>query len=1388
MEFLIDKIDQEKFASREHTLDRYIEETTFSSDRKDISESVSKIEINDLVLSELDDLLRAQKNAAIGESGLKCLIISINDGDGMSWVAEGVNEAIEIRYGDKFKKGIWQKICINKPSSLIPSLHKFWAKKRFIKYLTKNFGSKNSVVKKYLPFLIAFIIFFSNIMVSMSTERNLDFEVFLRLENLLLFFGSLMLAFLAEHLISILKGQEKEIYFQESIENFELGKQNQSENYFKTLNLLRRKLKASSPRIVILESFNEQDTITRTLVQEYLTNFDSFGSPEFWVILEANRSGQNGFYSFYLENIHQEVFNNCWKTRTFRLNPISREEKARLIQLLNLPSENQHFKSIKNITGKNKNNELFLNELVELKTQYSSNLEFYNELDLFFLLSLISSPSTIFFSRVQFINILSPKNKSGIRSIVLRKFLRKTKLLREEYKEKLIEIFPEDSKNKGNQRLARFIEKKVFGNVNMFTVIPDIKNTLEANYGILNLQNPKIGHLFWALYWGDKTNSLKTSSWFDKLAYHLGNKGDLFVFDDLEITILYERLFDIYLQTIDGCLTTGLYEHLPKLIDDVYSISREDIFKDRPQIRRLKIRAWKVFFILQDEKILSTLLKLYSDNNTTEELGDDKSSFEKDLIIFWETIKFRDSRRPESNLLTSLNLQNNVLAKKQSERELNSIRHYSEIFALWTKTNLMPFSSMLLEDNNERTNFFYLNNYFNDFSKRLFQLTEVFSEKFSENIISEIDFMSLSNLAWTLALNFRHFNKIHEYYKIEFEDSDYADEKIHSWLQNEPTERLVLFIKLLETYCLISKNLFPIIKKNSLKLPESQYFKKVLVFDVYCNMLMSSISIFKFLSENKRLEKTLISSDFVVTHMNTLVVDINKAFKFDIPEIEAPTDLIEDLTFLSRVDSFLKLCVLTYKGLDLDSLSHCLSLKTIHYKVFREKYRTNEKIEKAGRELAKYPGIYGVFFNLILAENENTSIELKSHHFLSALKLSLDNNLGENLKSEMLILILSNYNFIQNLPNGSQELLKRMVDSNYFDLFLSAIEEDALSSFVLKYYASRHLIEDGTLTNKIEDLILLRVNTLTLEKEKKEILSFIKSKKIIAEIDEKKISYSELSSNWDFGKQTYTYASILVAFLKKNIFNTELKNDVIFAINKNFNNYKNNAFLILSNKFSEFYMHFDMEESRLISDYLKNAIVEWERRMSADFILSVYKNLKRLNPDGNGDYSLQIEKWTLKNALILRRKRIALIDNRRYFDMYRFTYQMLMEYGLQSDIEIQELEKRKKYTSNEVQKALDSWIKRGATVPKPFVIDNNGVTVISSEFVLIGEYLFESSFFNKIEYSKHRKNYHIVAGRNGRKFFELMKELPRIPNDIRTIIDEYANRYEQMYNPEEIAA
>ena len=70
------------------------------------------------------------------------------------------------------------------------------------------------------------------------------------------------------------------------------------------------------------------------------------------------------------------------------------------------------------------------------------------------------------------------------------------------------------------------------------------------------MPSPKLGNLFWSLYWGDNITKLKEAAWFQKLCHHLLNKGLFHGFPESEIKQIYERLFDIYLDAIEGCLTT----------------------------------------------------------------------------------------------------------------------------------------------------------------------------------------------------------------------------------------------------------------------------------------------------------------------------------------------------------------------------------------------------------------------------------------------------------------------------------------------------------------------------------------------------------------------------------------------------------------------------------------------------------------------------------------------------------------------------------------------------------------------------------------------------------------------------------------------------------------
>ena len=212
----------------------------------------------------------------------------------------------------------------------------------------------------------------------------------------------------------------------------------------------------------------------------------------------------------------------------------------------------------------------------------------------------------------------------------------------------------------------------------------------------------------------------------------------------------------------------------------------------------------------------------------------------------------------------------------------------------------------------------------------------------------------------------------------------------------------------------------------------------------------------------------------------------------------------------------------------------------------------------------------------------------------------------------------------------------------------------------------------------------------------------------------------------------------------------------------------------------------DEEEKTLVSDYIDKTMVRWNDKLTSETNMEIYNNLISLKPEKSNFYREEIKKWFDYKSHLYDLQMKYFIENRRYYDLYRFCYKILRNFGLKTDIENRELEQILYSPISEVTLKINEWLGQGGTIPTPFNSRDENV-VISSRFLIIGHFIFETTFYKDEKLTKHRQQFNAIAEHNKQELFDLIKRLPNIPTKFREIIIRYSQRFDDYTTPEELS-
>lgn len=1387
--FIIDAKEYIEFQKSERYLSREVVDRTFEEIEFNSIDSSPKALVR-TISDELKTFVGSTATDSKGMYDIKCISLQVAKDDGMTWCAEKISGLLNRQF-NQFSK---HKKCIRGyDHDGLPLITKLIPENRIRKILKKELLNKGTDYSKiFIALAVATLTIVINILTGLVNNPNIDFENFKNGSFWILFGIILMLTFIAQELYTKYVSKETD-KIDESIKKA-LDKEidDNSDKFHRLIEVIANRLHPKDFRITIIDGFSNLDILTRKVIETYFLKYDSRGgASEFWIILDSIESGNGSFNRIVLNEINNWFFKH--RTKSYSINHISSTQKRKLLELLHLPEEYESYRLVKTICrGKLANSNWNIEALQEYRLQNPKNNQSYDEFDLFFLLSLVSSPSNMYFSKDYYINMLSVQGR--VRSEVLKEVLPGTKLLPSEFKEKINLIFDDEKGSSFNALLSKLTESVKNGKTVGYMIIPEIKYTLINNYKLLNLPSPKLGNLFWSLYWGDNIKALKEAAWLRKLSHHLSNKGLIYRFNEDIISKIYNRLFDIYLEAIEGCLETGLYSEIPNLLDDLLDLSTEHSFEEESRITALLRRCWQSFILLGYPRIMEILLDVSLAHVDTLMLATDNNPTNNEKI-FWEMIPCNHIRKSKYNLLT---LTRQSKQSKIGIEELISLKYYSDCYAIWVRLIFASYTAPSFYCNEDYKNkLIYLRPYENEFNGLLSSLKFLTNRLLNKKIANMIDLLSISNVIWNIALTFDLNSKYYREKQRKYSNVSFKEDKGELSgieLAHIVEDRQVPFVELenfkeslkaFHDLAIVLNKLIEKGDKNNSKNEDNAYLDQTLAIDIYSNVMISIIVIYDVCNN---YDKDLLKLDLVyLNSINSIVNLSNSLLSYHVPEINEASELIFSADFHLKVNSLLRLCTITWRGLNLENLAHCLELKGLQFNTMINNYKDTGKIVKAGSELIKQENIYGVFANLLVSNVEKESIELKSEYFYSAFDIVLNNNYGEHIIKEMMLLLIMKYFKVGKGKINLSFQFQKFVNSGHFRELLLSIKDEDIKGFIMKYFVMEYLVQDSGLRTEIELEIITHIENFEEGQVKDDLLAYVDSKKIVHNINNNKnLSISETITNWSFDKISESYASILNAFVINGHYE-EVKEDCFNLLRKNFNNYSYNVFLFLANNIGKQLTDDDINERKIVSTYLENGMQTWSDLFPTDLNIEMYSRLRILIPEKQSFYTAEIKKWFDYQSVINEIKVKYFLKERRYFDLYKFCYKILKNFGLKSDIKENLLEKEFLISLADAEVKLNSWLMKSKGIPpKPFIsIEDN--LLISSKFLIVGHYLFETELYKDGKYTKLRMRFNLIAEKHRGKLFDLIKNLPEAPMKFKEIIKKYSNQLDDNYStPEEL--
>jgi len=532
----------------------------------------------------------------------ECICVSVKNGDGMSWSAESVNDFFIHNY-PTFKR--W---CLaNKlTTDSMPLIADYVGKKKFLKLavankLTTSFLTLRSWMTPLIiisAIIVGFLIKFSKVILEIKTSGISNGISTLLYDSTFYIVITILsiLGLISKYITTVFTTNTKS----KSIENFltQLEEKQTKIPYSKFIDELAQLLQTVQfPRAVIIDNYESLDYTTKRVIERYFEKYSQFASgSEFWVIFE----GEDGelFSNRVIEKPSSYGFNH---TQLFQQVLLTQQEKKLLTSKIGKP-ENIEFQTVKRIChGVGEGEQALIEFFREYRKNHPKNSDRYGHFEFLHLLSLTSIPGELFLLHRFIVNNFSMKKI--FRNEILSQFLYGTRGAKDEFWDCLYEI---------RKDFKPMIIVHGEGDLSELRCNPELTEVLTKYEDELQLENSKLGHLFWCHFWYDKLRNRPVEAfWVRKLVYHLLNCDSSAVKNDETYIKNLNRLFEIYLFVIDSCMKTCLFKNLMTLLERSILLLETDVLQKNKSYQRRLLRVfWNAYSLLGNEEILVLILKI----------------------------------------------------------------------------------------------------------------------------------------------------------------------------------------------------------------------------------------------------------------------------------------------------------------------------------------------------------------------------------------------------------------------------------------------------------------------------------------------------------------------------------------------------------------------------------------------------------------------------------------------------------------------------------------------------------------------------------------------------------------------------------------------------------
>ncbi|HEU4508650.1 MAG TPA: hypothetical protein VFR78_10460, partial [Pyrinomonadaceae bacterium] len=966
------------------------------------------------IIAHVRDQLR---KVAAGQNWFGCSCIAVKERDGMSWDCEAIRQ-MAAREFVHIKRWPLTNALTTGP---LPLISQFVQLNTFLRLaithnLTESYFSFFSLRSWVLPGIVVLSILISFAIELLDSLRDLQLSgatitgAFTDPKFYLVNAGLLTFGIAAQMLGTFMSTRTKS----SSLEKLDARLKSIdpiNRSYDDFVNALAKKLQTVEfPRIVIVDDWEQLDATTRRVITRYFgAHAAGRTGAEYWIIFEPDTEGDR-FSNLVLNNSGP----GYKKTKLFRQLLLTPQEKLNLVRVLGKPADAAEYDVVSRICNAEdpKSGEV-VDDFKKYRRDHPKKETGYDDLDFLFLLSLTADNVPL--SEKFLVNNLSEKD--GPRPGVLRLYLRRTNLQKEEFRNLLSGIRQHFSDvlivvpDAERTRIKTIREKT--------DVLVKIADELDLDTGL--------GHLFWALFWHHKQPDPVEAVWLRKLTRHILNAETTSVTKPAANVEVRMALFEAALFCVDKCLKACLFSGVTAVISKAaLLLSETDLPSDGTYEKgraRLLQRCWAAYTVLGDEEILRVIVDLYETPGRGVNYHRESSLLEK---MFFESMGLSPEKRRRINP----ELLERIYGRTEEDKPISDyVRARSSWLTLaagrLVNTDVCRFISALREADEAlpqiaASSFDRIHSWLKQrqaevaaaakaatskkrtTAKKTAAAKEVAAQPAED--INLTDLMSLSLSLWCMALRFNPVFLDKRIYAANPSPDDplsAIEALIESQLSNDDFSQLIVVAE--NAALLAGEVKRPGGEQSSQYATGSDYLMSGLAKEL-CAVSLASVLTAERYASMSGIELT----EKQITDVNNVVRLNANTLQYDLPPVASIDDLRAE-AFVTKVDSLMKLCGIIWRHFGTERLSDFMSIRRVVFSAVclpeaDVKLPTHNALLHSVGPVMNRNDFAGVMANLAISDAAGTtSGALAANYAIHAADFALNGAFGKPIQDQLVL-------------------------------------------------------------------------------------------------------------------------------------------------------------------------------------------------------------------------------------------------------------------------------------------------------------------------------------------------------------------------------------------------